>query len=383
MNNHAENVLKKVLGWVESMREKDGVYGMYRYARSSPGPDLYGSCFAAMLRYLTGDLANLSGNQKDEWIKLIQSWQEDSGLILDPQYYSWVGRRSPEEARMWDSEYISYEMTATAISALDVFGATAMKPFEFFKPNLNPESIREYLQSRNWQQPWMEGNKILNFGIFLIKNYESNRCSKECIDAFFDTLDSLLDPRTGFWGTDKGASVFDGMGGAMHEYMLYFYCGRKIKYAEAVVDSTLSLQQEDGLFEPSGGGTQCADLDAVILLAGMYLMNDYRRNEIQKTLKRVYDAIFALGLWNKDGGFKSNAHHTSDRTFRRNGLPYVSNNGGESDMLSTFFRLGTIYLISRVIDTPFSSYPWLVNKNSLYWYWLPERYIEQKHEEHN
>ncbi len=48
---------------------------------------------------------------------------------------------------------------------------------------------------------------------------------------------------------------------------------------DRIVDRTLLLQQEDGLFSPQGGG--CEDYDAIDTLVNMYKRVNYGRGDIK------------------------------------------------------------------------------------------------------
>ena len=121
------------------------------------------------------------------------------------------------------------------------------------------------------------------------------------MNIIFSYLDSTQDPETGYWGTNQGASLFNGMAGAFHFYFFYVYCNRHIQYVEKIIDSTLALQHHDGLFSPAGGGGHCEDLDAIDILVKFSQLSSYRESEVDISLNK---AIYAL-LENKnsDSGF--------------------------------------------------------------------------------
>ena len=92
----------RTLGYIESMRFKDGAYGRYRYAADMPEPTLYSSTYAALTRSLYRDLDALTRKQREKWIAYLQSHQDEDGLFRDPRIFGegwyqgdpeWCGRR--------------------------------------------------------------------------------------------------------------------------------------------------------------------------------------------------------------------------------------------------------------------------------------------------
>ncbi|NQE54075.1 hypothetical protein C5S29_10830 [ANME-1 cluster archaeon GoMg3.2] len=88
---------------------------------------------------------------------------------------------------------------------------------------------------------------------------------------------------------------------------------------EKIVDTTLLLQQPDGLFSPVGGGDGCEDLDAVDTLVNMHKCVDYRREDIKNALERVLAAT--INLQGEDGAFLwTKRHHFGIKDWGRLGV---------------------------------------------------------------
>ena len=118
-------------------------------------------------------------------------------------------------------------------------------------------------------------------------------------------LEDHQDPTTGFWGDPpyQGLSrILQQMTAAYHHYVFYYATGFSIRYKDRIVDNTLLLQQADGLFTPGRvGGGPCEDLDAIDILANMHRLTDYRRGDIESSLKRALTAL--LSNQRSDGAF--------------------------------------------------------------------------------
>lgn len=287
-----------VLNWLESLRVKNTNYGIFNFCEGG-NPTLITSCFAVFIRELLNDLDSLRDDERMEWIQYIKDAQDiNTGLFIDPSFNERdliVGGHG--------KEYVLHQSTMFCLSALNALGAEPdydLKFLDFYKDSSN---IVKWLKKLDWSRPWRISNEIMFILCFLMDDYERNRSerSRAAIDIIFDYLDRTQDPRTGFWGTDKGADIFSGMAGAFHFYIFYFYDGREIKYKEKIIDHTLALQNRDGLFNPAGGGGHCDDLDAIDILTKFSIVSDYRQMDVKKALTGAFEGI--IKNQNQDGGF--------------------------------------------------------------------------------
>jgi hypothetical protein len=133
------------------------------------------------------------------------------------------------------------------------------------------------------------------------------------------------------------------MCGGYHQLLAYYYMGREIRFPEALVDTTLALQHEDGGFSPRGGGGACEDVDAVDILVNLYKRHDYKRPEIRLSLRRALELIKLQQM--PDGGF---VYHR-DEEFTHMGMELTRTPANQSNMFATWFRLHTIALIAEVL----------------------------------
>lgn len=289
----------KVLSWVEDLRLPRGSYGIYKMSRSTDDSP-FASCFACFIRHILNDLENLSENQQCEWLDYFLSFQDArTGLFVDNEIHQ-RGLRDNHDAR-----YVTWQLTTFCISAINVLGGELKHPLRVLEEEdlLSRDGIYRWLRRLNWRNPWGSGNMAMFLGILLIKNYEMdpNKKTRESVDAFFDWHDSHQNPKTGFWGEGRMSEYHPGLFGAYHQYLLYFFQNRELKYRDVTIKKALSFQNIDGLFAPQMGGGGCEDLDVIDTLVNLYFRTNYKRKEIEIALRKAYNAI--KSLWNEDGGF--------------------------------------------------------------------------------
>lgn len=371
---------RRSLAWIERVRCRGTRYGTYPLT-SGGKPNPLSSSFAALARELLGGLGELTPSQRAEWIELLQNSQGEDGLFrvpgLDDGDFSGTGSTS-----RLGGEYLRQQLTFYAYSALDALGAKPRRALGFVRRHLDREALLARLGGLDWRDAWRAGNEVMFIGCFLAWTLEDSGDERyrESLAALVDFLRDSQDPATGYWGTDKGASLKHGMAGAIHLYMLFDFLGRDIPFKDKIIDSTLSLQESDGLFSWYGGGGTCDDLDAVETLAIMGRLTDHRWVDVEAALKRVHAAV--LRNQRPDGGFCWAARPNPKRSVRPllaclnplnrlgapaerrrllergwhtlvsgketsfysgwKAMPYVVN---ESDMFSTWFRPLTLALI--------------------------------------
>jgi len=304
--NEAITLKTSVLSWLETMHNKSEPVWHYRLFKGSDAT-VYTSCFAVYLRYLFNDLSWLEDSEKQDWVKYLKSFQDpQSGLFCGPE----AKERVVDERH--DVQHLNHQLTTFCISALRCFGETCRYPLKFIDAWKDADRMVRWLDGLNWQNPWNSGNKVMFLGILLLYNYEhfGDQQAIEALDVWFDWMDHNQKPENGFWGTSRSSDYFYGMGGFYHQFVIYNYVGRKVRYAERVVDRNLLLQQPDGLFCPEGGGKACDDIDGIDPLVHFYHRYDYRRNDIKAALKRALNGI--LKNQNPDGGFCWSKHYWYD-----------------------------------------------------------------------
>lgn len=378
-----------VPAYVESLRAKDGPYG--RYAISAVNaPSFYASCAAAFLRQLIGDLDRLTPAERAEWVGWIQSHQDPAtGWFESPER----GVPSP----VHDDNYFRLQRATFAISALDALGEKPKYPFRAVHDLHAPGAIEDWLARRVWSQPWVAGNEVMFLAILLITDSEVHGLApaRAALERWFAWHDARQDERTGFWGEGRITATLDGMGGAMHQFMIYFRQQRPLARVDLIIDFTLRLEMPDGMYNPAWGGGGCEEYDAAVVLAKLMERTGHRRADIAASFQRMHAAI--VKLQNPDGGFRWSERGPVTAamwarqlaSLAKHGDPYywylinrrlmgraVGRHGParsvkpwgavdvrweESDLYATWMRIMALGHIAEVIDTPERAMPfhWL------------------------
>lgn len=385
----------EVLNWLDKMRVAEAPYGTYKMSVSTEAT-LFSSCFAVFTRELYNDLNNISHTERDAWIELIQNCQDrNTGLFIDPLLKK-EKKIDEDIGRDQGWGYTTWQSTTFCISALKALNGRIKYPFNFLDVWKNPDKVTSWLNSLDWKRrTWCNGNLAMFLGICMITDYELNNDEKarESLDAFFDWHDNFQDPKTGFWGTDRGTPINIGLYGAIHQYLLYYYMNRPLKYKEKIIDHTLLIQKPDGLFSLTGDGGGCEDLNATDTLVNMHKRINYRRKNIEKALQKV--SVATINLQGDDGGFLwAKRHHFGINDWSKLGFSILRHrNFGywrhscteavigqfitynkprlsqgwtktgipatESDIFATWFRSLNLALISQVLpESPYAEIDW-------------------------
>ena len=270
-----------VLAYVESLRLKDlGTnYGVYRM-EAGQRPSLYASCDAALIRYIVGDL-NLSTNQRSEWIAYINSFQ-------DPQSGKYPAQR-----------YL--HLFGTTVRALNALEGQPKFPATFQREWEELRHTQEWMAGLNWKSPWEPSIQILHVAAprGAARLWGPSAPDTVWLSGVLDWLDQHQDPKTGLWGPDRGSSTFDGMGATFHFLPLYEAAERPIRNGPQMIDSILSIQKSK---HGTWGGVY-ADMDAISMLVYFYLREDYRRADIQDSVRTSLELLYKTAYQSKTGAF--------------------------------------------------------------------------------
>ncbi|MCD6460032.1 hypothetical protein J7L67_05145, partial [bacterium] len=313
---------------------------------------LYSSCFAVMLYHYFGALPKFSKSQLKQWAEYINSWQDrETGYFIGPEI------RSDELInKKHNYEHVLMHLSAHVLPALDILGVSPKYPLKFAHKFLVANNLTKWLENRDWNDAWLEGNNLLFIGQFLVylRDQEKKNKASQSLKFYFDWLNSQLDPATGLWGTNGYCSNFVAMCGGYHQLLVYYYENRNILYKKNLIDTVLSLQHKDGGFSPAGGGGACEDVDACDILVNLYKQIDYRRSEIRVALRKLLKAVITKQML--DGGFV----YKKDVSFIHMGVGKTKSPANVSNMFATWFRIHTIALIDEILGDKKKS---LVNWN--------------------
>ncbi|MFA6450892.1 MAG: hypothetical protein WCX65_15565 [bacterium] len=260
--------------------------GSYSYLPGRNKPDLYGACDMVYTLY-TLDSLNLTVEERQSWVTLIQNFQ-------DPKT-GWFGGN----VTMHPKEHA----TAYAVGALKLLGAKPKFPLAFMKKFNSPEKIEKMLENIPWGMIWTGSH--IGAGIPSAA-LNTDEIDTKLMDIYFDWLNREADPETGFWIRGDALNkkpAKDEMGGAFHFYFIYAYLKRPLPYPEKIIDATIALQHENGLWDSDV--PYCIDLDGVYNLIQAYKQTDeYRKKDVEAAVEKALAAIVSR-LNNADFVMKS------------------------------------------------------------------------------
>lgn len=303
-------------------------------------PNLIASGLAVMLGDLLGWLQNFDISQKMAWADYLNSFQRVDGFFEDKDISdcNLVSGYTRERALLHRSRHILFALTA--------LGNKPRYKFSFIEDKLKPKSMENWMHSLDLSNFWDSGNKIMDLALFLTYEAKVNSSPKaaEAINLLLDICDRNTNPYTGYHDLGK-SDLRSAMAGAMHIYPIYFLWGRKPKYPEKIIKTTLSLQQPDGFFSYETGtcGEDCLDYDAANILVNFSFVTDYYHEEILCVLKKLIEAMPECK--NPDGGFCCNRRNES---YRFGTITTEVPNGGSS-LWSTYSRILTIAMAMKLL----------------------------------
>jgi len=296
-------IRNKAIQWSRKQRDPD--MGGFRFSPKAP-VCLVGSCCAALACETLGSLSSWSPQEIEKWQRYIQGFQKDDGWFEDPYLKATAGSSH-------DSTYLRGHATFLAVMALDALGQRPHWDLEFLDTWCDDTRLYDWIDQRDWTKPWRESNWAQWIGYWLLAEskltVDDVPLQKEQFPPGFAGLMQWLedhqDAETGFWGDppfEGPKRILHQMAAAYHHYVFYYATGQPLRFKDRIVDHTLDLQQPDGLFAPGRiGGGPCEDLDAIDILANMHRLSDYRREEIEQTLRRALGAL--LSNQRADGAF--------------------------------------------------------------------------------
>lgn len=306
--------------------------------------------FGVQLQYLLNKLSDYPTEKISKMLKVQQD--DEKGFFIDKNY-------SIDALKDFEEEYILWQFTYFTTIALDMLGEKPKYSFAFLNDLRNNKSLEIWLNKQDFKNFWYTSNKIMFLFYFLI--YEQERLNinnRDLINYLFDFLDLKQDSNTGFWGTQYGASLENGMFGASHIYLYYDYCNRKIKYKDKIIDNVLKLQNIHGLFNSKFGGA-CEDYDAIEILCTLSKYFDYKNEVVNKSITKTYNVI--KKNQNRDGGFSYSIDNRKivqkfkDRFkqkeyfYKYSGWEMMRSKCFKSDLWGTYFRIITIAKIEKML----------------------------------
>ena len=265
------------LNFVRAMKlgEMPGVYRK----EVGEGESLYGSYHAAHVLDLFGELGTYSNEKLDQWAEIFRQKQAAQGFFANkPQMLK--GNLTPKTLdTVWHS-------TRGNLWALRILGRQPEYPLDFLEPLMDAKALYRWVKNYDWSNSWAAGNQILACATALLAQRDWFGVSD--VDhimehGMYPALEELLDEKTGYWGTQFGADLPNGLFGTIHVTPIYFAQKWPLRAIERNVDSTIACQLKDGSYWP--GGSDCPDFDGAYMMANLAELTDYRREDLEKAAR--------------------------------------------------------------------------------------------------
>lgn len=304
LGHQVEAARQKSLHWFESMQMRGLPRGVSRISAHHdgaawPGVLLPGTYNAVMCRELIGGLESWTASERSNLVNWLESHRRADGIFRVPGMTDATVFKKPDRAETW--RYIDFHVTNYSLGAVDALSPGRKPNLSFAEPFLDPQTLKAWLCDRDLNDPWQEGNNIVNLASFLLLMRRDGDADLQArvstaLDILYAWHDRYREPTTGFWGvgqlSDK-TRLLHAFAGSMHNFHLWYHEGQVPVAFERAVDYCLSL--------PPVIDSACIDVDAVdVLVHGLRLL-DYRREEIELWLSRLLKEL--LGFQKDDGGF--------------------------------------------------------------------------------
>ncbi len=253
--------------------------------RKEPGgtQSFYGSYHALHILDMFGALDSLSDRDRDAWADYICKDQSEDGLF-----------RTGSHQRPVDSDIDLLEphwhTTRGHLWALRILDRPPRYPLRFLEPLLETGALYRWVKKYDWGNSWAAGNQALACATALMAArdwFDATEVDSIMENGMFPALEELLDERTGFWGTQFGADLPNGLFGTIHVTPIYFAQGWPLRALDRNLDSTLACQLDDGSFWP--GGSDCPDYDGATMMANLGELTQYRREDLRRSARRYLE----------------------------------------------------------------------------------------------
>lgn len=334
------SIKPKISGLLELLGDSELPF-MYRYSQSCSQPTLYASAYACMTKSMLGDLADLDDQQKADWVRYFDSFQEQRvGLFYDPV----IQNEIYADTDWWGARHLALHM----ISAYTDLGARPRYPFKFLESYYDKDGMRRWLDQYEWASEAIghgdPDNKIMNIGCLL--QYQRDAWKDEnaglAVENLKTYLREKLNPDTGMWGgfsPDEKHQRSRMVQFAYHLLPIFFYDGDFDFDADRIVGIVLRTQNRFGGFGVQPNSSACEDIDSIDLLIRFH---PFVSSGLQKQIEAALNKAFSWVLLNQaeDGGF----------IFRLNekfvyGHHETSSLAGDGALFPTWFRtLSLLYL---------------------------------------
>lgn len=311
------DISELVDNFLESLKKPDNGYSFFpaKKGLTQHGSklELGFSCYGLKLKHITNNYNNLDTNQKDSWIKYINSFQtSDSNYIenlyIDPEYINAIynfnivsSSKNMIKSFLTNSRIKQYEtlddfvirsLRAETKQAIVTVKEAGYKSEFIYRDMIDKDDfIIDFLKKQNWKSPWMAGAQFANMSLFL--SQLQDEIVKNHIKDMIKFIDELCDPLTGAYFIKPKPSNRELINGSMKVISGFDWIDKKINYPEKLIDLCLSSNiSHDG----------CDLVDVVYVLFKCSNQTTYKRNEIAKYIYDLLE-IISLHFYKNDGGF--------------------------------------------------------------------------------
>ena len=276
-----QRVKASALRFVEAMKIGESPW---LYRKEPNGTEsFYGSYHGLHILDMFGALDSLSDPDRDAWADYINKDQSEDGAFRagSPQH--------PFDSSV-DSLEPHWHYTRGHLWALRILGRPPRYRLRFLEPLLDAGALYHWVKKYDWRNSWAAANQVLACATALMAArdwFDIPEVDSIMEQGMFPALEELIDDNTGFWGTQFGADLPNGLFGTIHITPIYFAQGWPLRAPERNLDSTLACQLNDGSFWP--GGSDCPDFDGAYMMANLGHLTDYRRDDLHKAARRYLD----------------------------------------------------------------------------------------------
>ena len=299
-----EQARRASLAWLDSLQQAGAPRGVCRISAAHdpqrwPGVLLPGTYNAVLARALIGGLSGWLAQERAALARWMLGHRLADGVFRVPGMTDATVFKKPDLAETW--RYIDFHITNYSLGALEVLGHEATPVLDFAEPWLEPLVLKAWLAERDLRDPWQEGNNIVNLGSFLLLRARHGDATDRvrvdaCLRVLFEWHDRLQEPATGFWGVGQASDplrALHAMAGSMHNFHLWYACGRPLAFQDRAVDWALGRSPTTD--------SACIDVDLVDLLVHAHGLIAHRRADIERWLAALLPRL--LDLQQADGGF--------------------------------------------------------------------------------
>lgn len=331
------HIYQDASNWIVDIQSETGI----RFGSDKPAT-LISTCSAILTLEGTGRLTQIDQSTRDTWRTQICACQDSiSGFFADPLLATY-----PLDSGSHDTDYFAYQTTYFALQALDALDTRVPYRLVFLDAFADPVAVHTWLDALDWSNAWLESNRVMFVLACLIYRVERENQADgiAAYHAALDWIERAQDPEYGLWGRAAGSSLLNQMAAAYHLVPFFTYVHRPLNSVDQAIDAVLSLQQDDGFFAPTAGGGACEDLDAIDLLVAYSELSQHRATDVQRSLIRVFWAI-----WNAqqpDGGF-GYSDTQPGTMYRFSGWEAMETDRHNSDTWATWFRLLSLATIQQ------------------------------------